>query len=575
MFSLKPTEIERVRPLSGAARPCLFFGFLFCIWLTTLVSIVSVPLETHEIFVIETAREMRETGDWILPRFNGAPRLMKPPLSYWATAGLSKLDPFSPDVQPWHGRMISLLSGLLMVWVTFRMGKTLYGERTGLVAATLLMSTQGFIHLSNSARPDFLYAALGVLQLHLWIEAWRAKDGTWGQLVFSLAGWTVAAVATLTKGPQLSLLLLLGLTVFLIQNKERKRMAGILRPLSGAALFCLIVLPWWVLLNRRLGILGIALSDTQLSGSLLHNQVEWRELLTVYYLRTLFVLLLPLGLAVPFMVPQLWKNRGGGCEATRLLFYIAGTLLVVFTLWGHYRKHYLLPVLPVFALFFARAIETLPFPPLRGRGLKILIAVLALAALGGSALIVYRQAYGILLYLLPVLLVLPLVLKNALADPGWRKNPLAAQTFVTAGLTVVIVSVANALLPMTQWRMEEQTFSAAVGRSLGPDDRIVELKTTVAVLPYYAKRRVEHFTELSKLRDCLSASIGRSEVFVVFPATELETFSAFYESATIHRTRYFRAKKSDLVCVKIRGVKAVQEPDAAAPLLGCGGGGVH
>jgi len=48
------------------------------------------PLNNHECFVSITAREMLESGDWIMPTYNGEPRLEKTPLSYWLVAGLAK-----------------------------------------------------------------------------------------------------------------------------------------------------------------------------------------------------------------------------------------------------------------------------------------------------------------------------------------------------------------------------------------------------------------------------------------------------------------------------------------------------
>ena len=35
---------------------------------------------------------MAERADWLVPYFNGEPRLTKPPLSYWATGGAAWID---------------------------------------------------------------------------------------------------------------------------------------------------------------------------------------------------------------------------------------------------------------------------------------------------------------------------------------------------------------------------------------------------------------------------------------------------------------------------------------------------
>ena len=51
----------------------------------------SRPLNNHECFVSVTAREMLESGNWVMPTCNGENRLQKTPLSYWLVAGLAKI----------------------------------------------------------------------------------------------------------------------------------------------------------------------------------------------------------------------------------------------------------------------------------------------------------------------------------------------------------------------------------------------------------------------------------------------------------------------------------------------------
>ena len=48
-------------------------------------------LDDHECFVSVTAREMLASGNWVMPTFNGRPRLQKTPLSYWFVAGVAKV----------------------------------------------------------------------------------------------------------------------------------------------------------------------------------------------------------------------------------------------------------------------------------------------------------------------------------------------------------------------------------------------------------------------------------------------------------------------------------------------------
>ncbi|MFA7053766.1 MAG: hypothetical protein WC328_12190, partial [Kiritimatiellia bacterium] len=73
--------------------PKRLFIFLIALWILTLAGIQSVPLETHESFVLATAQEMNSSGDYLIPHYNGELRLNKPPLNYWVTLLVSAIDP--------------------------------------------------------------------------------------------------------------------------------------------------------------------------------------------------------------------------------------------------------------------------------------------------------------------------------------------------------------------------------------------------------------------------------------------------------------------------------------------------
>ena len=60
------------------------FLFLFYTWAMPLI-------DPDEPRYASTAREMALNGDWIVPHFNGEPRINKPPIVYWAIALCYKL----------------------------------------------------------------------------------------------------------------------------------------------------------------------------------------------------------------------------------------------------------------------------------------------------------------------------------------------------------------------------------------------------------------------------------------------------------------------------------------------------
>src|SRR5262245_59188890 len=55
------------------------------------------PLGDHEAIVAQCARNMRLSGDWIVPEFLHTPFIRKPPLPYWLVAAASYLFPNDPQ----------------------------------------------------------------------------------------------------------------------------------------------------------------------------------------------------------------------------------------------------------------------------------------------------------------------------------------------------------------------------------------------------------------------------------------------------------------------------------------------
>ncbi|WP_372806870.1 ArnT family glycosyltransferase [Pontiella sp.] len=533
-------------PSLGRTAPLI----LIALWLVGMVGIVSIPLERHGVFVLETAQEMQVSGDWILPRFNGEPRLNKPPLNYWATTLVAQLDPFHADVQIWHGRLVSLLAALALGLATYRAGTRLYGRTTGFLAALILASSEQLVEMAHNSRPDMLYAACCALLLFAWLDAWRAADGSRSQCAYGLAGWLAAALATLAKGPQVPAVFLAGFLIFLLTGPDRRRVARILHPIGGLLLYCAIVLPWWILLNRRLESMGIAIEESQMSGSLLRNLAQWDELLSAYYLWALPLCMLPASLAMPFVARRLWKKRKALGPSARLLLVVGATWLVVFTLGGHYRSHYLLPILPLPALALARAL-LLPPPlaalprkwwmALRGiTGAAVLACAGTLLYQGRIVAFILTAGAGGLLYLL---------VRRGLNAGEWTPTPLVRQLVVLLVLCAVAVAGGNALLPLHARRAAEQALAVRIRSALAPGDRLVQWNMDKEVLAFYHDAPIPTLTETAELEKLLTRS-GKP-VFAVVHTRELDGLGQSFGIEILDSTASIRKQSQHLSFVQL------------------------
>ena len=532
-------------------------AILLCLWMISIIGIRSIPLETHEVFVLQTTREMAAKGDWVLPSFNYEPRLQKPPFNYWATEAVSSLDPFSEDAQVWHGRLVSLLASLAMVMATYFAGKAFFGPATGKLASLMLLSMQGYIGLSHSARPDFLYSAFSVLSLFAWVLAWKAEDGTWRQRGWARSGWILAGLATLTKGPQAPLVFLAGMLAFLLSGPDRRRAAKVLRPFSGPALLLLLVLPWWLLLQRQLATLGVDIQKTQLSGSLLANLAGWKEILSGYYLWTLLGLMLPFSLMLPFLARGFWKRGGGADRTVRLLLAACVSLLIVFTLGGHYRKHYMLPLLPLLSLLLARAVEAGAHAAVSARlkrGFTIAFAVVAAVCAG---LILREKAYASLAWILLNAALVWLLLRHELGQEGWPERPMTSELARASAAVAILTTGILAFLPMAvvRWRRAEQGFAESVGRTLQPDDLIVQWRVDEAILPFYARRPVQEFGDREALEAFYARNHPAHTIYAVLPRAELAGFSRIFDHQVLRTVKRARHPEDDLAFVRLTGLR--------------------
>lgn len=519
-------------------------------WLSLFAGINTIPLEQHEAYVVQTSREMGVTGDLVLPYFNQQPRLNKPPLNYWLTLGISTLDPFSSDVQPWHGRIWSLTGALLLVLMTAFIGNKLYGGPVGFLASALLLASKGFTAFSNDARPDFLYSALCVLQLFAWIAAWRSEDDSNSQRGYAAAGWVLAALATLSKGPQVPAVFLLGFILFLIFDSERTRLFKVLRPFIGMVILLAMTVPWWMLLQERIKAIGLDISGTQLSGSLLVDASVRKG--NLFYISRLLDFLLPVSLLLPLLAYLNRKRFSKPLNFSRLLLFVILTFLVVFTIAGHQRSRYLLPLLPLAALLLASPATRTSGDGIPGKLWQWLFWLATSAVVTVSALLIIKQQFASGLLLAGTGFILVMLLRKELQQQIWRAHPFAGHLIAISLLCTVVFAGCN-----VYWihpnRVFDRDFSLSVGRVLHPVDLLTTMGYYPAVLPYYTGHFVAGVSGINQLKDAYADKRPGSNFYLLVPQEKVAELQEVFEITTLLTLAGNRDKDEKIVLAKITG----------------------
>jgi 4-amino-4-deoxy-L-arabinose transferase-like glycosyltransferase len=179
------------------------------------------------------ARQMVESGDWLVPRVGSVVFFDKPPLTYWLQALSLRLF----GVTPFAVRLPSAIAVALTAFVLYGWARRRGLERVGWLAAIIYPLCPLSFGLARQAVMDSLLALWLTAAVIGWIEGYQGDRR--GYLLMAVA----AGLATLTKG-------LIGLALpgaaFVLWLLVRRDWQELRRVpwAAGIALYMGIVLPW-------------------------------------------------------------------------------------------------------------------------------------------------------------------------------------------------------------------------------------------------------------------------------------------------------------------------------------------
>lgn len=128
----------------------------------------------HEGYVVVTAREMLESGDWIVPRFGGIPRLAKPPLAYWVTAASAKV---FGGLNEATARIPAAVSSLLLAALVGLWGARWHGRMAGFGAGVVCISSLLVQTYARRAEVDMLLCVVTTAAMFLIADQPDAERG--------------------------------------------------------------------------------------------------------------------------------------------------------------------------------------------------------------------------------------------------------------------------------------------------------------------------------------------------------------------------------------------------------------
>jgi len=327
----------------------------FIAFLAGLPGLVAMPpLDRDEARFAQATAQMLESDDYVVIRFQDAPRFKKPVGIHWLqAASVSILS--SPEArQIWAYRIPSLLGAMLAAAACAWGAGAFFGGRTATLAgvmlgATFLLSTEAFIAKTDAALAGTTTLALAALgRLY---AARRGGPPAAPGVIWTF--WAALAAAILIKGPVGPLVAALAMIVLAIWDR-RTGWIGALKWWWGLIIVLAVVGPWAgaVTVATDGGFWSIAVGS-DLAPKLAGGQ-ETHGAPPGYHLLLTPILAFPMTLLLPAAAVAAWRHRAEPGVRFAIAWLVPSWIL--FEILPTKLPHYLLPAYGGLAWLAARAV---------------------------------------------------------------------------------------------------------------------------------------------------------------------------------------------------------------------------
>ena len=311
----------------------------------------------------EVAREMKESGAWLVPTYDGADYLDKPAFFFKAVA--LSLAVFGNTETA--ARIPSAAAGVALVLLVFAFCRKVHGTRCALLAAIVVATTPLYVANARTVIFDMMLALFvcGAIFAGYLAEVseGRARSNWY------LVGAACSGIATLVKGPVGFVIPALVLLVF---NRLEGRSGAWKRLLSPWNILVVlgVALPWFIgLCLQHPDFLQYGLLEESFKRFASAKRFRSSEPF-YFYVPIVISTFLPWSLLLPEAIVATWKQRGPRDSADRLCLVWAVLVVLFFSISQSKLPGYILSVTVACGILVARILDVaLATPEGRASGL--------------------------------------------------------------------------------------------------------------------------------------------------------------------------------------------------------------
>ena len=472
--------------------------------------------------------EMLETGDYLVPTFNGQLWADKPVGVYWLMSLSIKL--FGNT--EFSCRFFSALGTAISCLLTFLIGKRLFGAKEGLWAMVILASSTMMLAVGTMATADGSTLPLILAAMTVFTYAMTSK---WHHHHAILIG-ILMGLGMLAKGPIGLLPLPVMLITLWFTRKDyldfTKQSLAIFEALGIAII---IFLGWAIQANRA--------TDGQFLSTFIGRHVITRMfhpmehhggnflLYLPYYLPVIIGGFFPWIIFLPGAFSALIGNRLGTKPSKNLLLSWTISIVVIMTLAATKLPHYIIFIWPALALLSAAVIVAFQNRLLSDSDVKWLRRgnwfFVPVGLVVGSGLIAAPFFLKISALVIPAIIcgIVLLLITFLAANYLYRNRVIAAAKLVFVGMVVFHIPYIFGVLPVIESIKVTPAIAGAINKATPFNTPVATYKFGEPSLNYYLGRNLR---ELSDQKEVVAWIQQKEPAVLVIPNSEYEKIKQHY-----------------------------------------------
>ncbi len=456
------------------------------------------PLDNHECLVSVTAREMLQTGDWVLPRFNGEIRLQKTPLCYWLVASVAKL---TGKVDEFSTRLPSVCFAVLSAGAILYFATQWLGIAIGVLSTAVWVSSLAYVRYSHDGRPEMAMCSLITISMLSFYSAMQTQSKR-HRILYMLVFWLGFALAMLAKGPAPLAMVLPPIFFYFVVFRQWKRIKDTL-PIIGPILFLLIVLPWPVIVAAKApqgwAIWKREFIDRFMGEYSTGHKPFWYYLPIIFLFAAPFSAFVPYAIAAPFR--SIWEKKRPVMWYLWLWFIVQ---IAVMSVSGGKRQHYILPVFPALSILTGICLYDMIFElkAFRPKQVKIFFVGHVIAAAAGAAGFLYwifAKKQSLAWPAVHIVMMLAVIV-GLVAFLFGQKKKISATILLFAGYCAILLVICVYFVNPFDYNNPSRSFSIKVGEIVGTDEELIAYNDVSARTIQYAGRTIPEIHNFAEVR---------------------------------------------------------------------------